>query len=81
MRLVNYIRSTVASGTTTPDVSDASLWLDEKYMQPTLQDDAVLFSLDDIMEFGNEEATMTAEPAADPPAGAGHKELASRAII
>ncbi|KAK2747647.1 hypothetical protein FQN55_004816 [Onygenales sp. PD_40] len=50
LRLVNYIRSEVKAGNTKPDVSSASLFEDEKYMKPVLEDDALLYSLDDLSE-------------------------------
>ncbi|EEB08394.1 type I ribosomal protein arginine N- methyltransferase Rmt3 [Schizosaccharomyces japonicus yFS275] len=45
-KLVNYIRSMVKLGET-PDFSDASVFANEKYMIPVLENDAVLFSLDE----------------------------------
>lgn len=48
IRLINYIRSEVARGNAQPDVSSSSLFEDEKYLLPVLEDDALLFSLDDI---------------------------------
>ncbi|PGH01697.1 hypothetical protein AJ79_07851 [Helicocarpus griseus UAMH5409] len=50
IRLVNYIRSEVKAGNTTPDVSSASLFDDAKYLRPLLEDDALLYSLDDLTE-------------------------------
>ncbi|WEW54948.1 Ribosomal protein arginine N-methyltransferase rmt3 [Emydomyces testavorans] len=48
IRLVNYIRSEVQSGNVKPDVSSSSLFEDEKYLKPVLEDDALLYNLDDI---------------------------------
>lgn len=50
VKLVNYIRSEVKAGNAKPDVSSRSLFEDDKYMIPTLEDDALLFSLDDISD-------------------------------
>ncbi|KAF2216105.1 hypothetical protein CERZMDRAFT_94484 [Cercospora zeae-maydis SCOH1-5] len=50
MKLVNWLRAQVQQGDAKPNVSDASAWADDKYLQPTLEDDALLFSLDDIDE-------------------------------
>ena len=50
MKLVNYLRAEVKAGNAKPDVSDAKAWADDKYLQPTLEDDALLFNLDDIDE-------------------------------
>ena len=38
------------AGNAKPDVSSRSLFEDDKYMIPTLEDDALLFSLDDISD-------------------------------
>ena len=64
MKLVNYIRSEVLAGKQKPDVSNASSWADDKYLQPALDDDALLFSLDDIDERPVPEADATKEGAA-----------------
>ncbi|KXT05267.1 hypothetical protein AC578_8348 [Pseudocercospora eumusae] len=64
MKLVNYIRSEVLAGKQKPDVSNASSWADDKYLQPALEDDALLFSLDDIDERPVPEADATKEGAA-----------------
>lgn len=49
IKLVNYIRNEVRCGNNTPNLSSKSLFDNEKYLQPILEDDAVLYSLDDIM--------------------------------
>ncbi|OAP59212.1 hypothetical protein AYL99_06510 [Fonsecaea erecta] len=50
VRLVNYIRSEVKAGNSLPDVSSKALFDDEKYLKPVLEDDALLYSLDDVFE-------------------------------
>lgn len=50
IKLVNYIRSEVQSGNPNPDVSSRSNFDDDKYLQPVLENDALLYSLDDIFE-------------------------------
>ncbi|KAH0832527.1 hypothetical protein AYO21_10659 [Fonsecaea monophora] len=50
VRLVNYIRTEVKAGHTRPDVSSKALFDDEKYLKPVLEDDALLYSLDDVFE-------------------------------
>jgi protein arginine N-methyltransferase 3 len=47
--LVNYIRSEAKNGNVNPDVSSKAKFEDDKYLQPVLPDDAVLYSLDDAM--------------------------------
>ncbi|KAK3067381.1 hypothetical protein LTS18_001148, partial [Coniosporium uncinatum] len=65
MKLVNYIREQVRSGNQKPDVSSKELFHDDRYLQPTLPDDALLFSLDDICNF---EADATpSHPDSHPP--------------
>lgn len=48
IKLVNYIRSQVKAGNTTPDVSSKDKFDDDAYMKPVLEDDALLYSLGDI---------------------------------
>ncbi|OQV05795.1 hypothetical protein CLAIMM_10467 [Cladophialophora immunda] len=50
VRLVNYIRSEVKAGNSQPDVSSKTVFDDEKYLKPVLEDDALLYSLDDVFE-------------------------------
>ncbi|THW22427.1 S-adenosyl-L-methionine-dependent methyltransferase [Aureobasidium pullulans] len=50
IKLVNYIRGEAKNGNQKPDVSSKSLFEDDKYMQPALEDDALLFSLDDVLD-------------------------------
>ncbi|KAI5209926.1 S-adenosyl-L-methionine-dependent methyltransferase [Aureobasidium subglaciale] len=50
IKLVNYIRSEAKNGNQKPDVSSKSLFEDDKFMQPVLEDDALLFSLDDVLD-------------------------------
>lgn len=48
MKLVNYIRSEVKKGNRSPDVSSKSLFEDDIYLKPVLEDDALLYSLEDL---------------------------------
>ncbi|KAJ5095333.1 hypothetical protein NUU61_004689 [Penicillium alfredii] len=50
IKLVNYVRSQVKAGNKTPDVSTKAKFADDAYLKPTLEDDALLYSLDDILE-------------------------------
>ncbi|KAL4949447.1 S-adenosyl-L-methionine-dependent methyltransferase [Aspergillus filifer] len=56
IKLVNYIRSSVKDGNLTPDVSSKEKFQDEIYLKPALEDDALLYSLDDIEDEDAEEA-------------------------
>ena len=52
IRLVNYVRSEVKEGRPSVTVTSKSLFEDEKYLKPVLEDDALLYSLDDVFEQG-----------------------------
>lgn len=58
---MNYIRSEVQKGNKTPDVSSKSAFDDDSYLKPVLDDDALLYSLEDLTddsaEEGNNEKT------------------------
>lgn len=55
MKLVNYIRHEVRNGNKSPNVSSKSAFDDNQYLQPVLEDDALLYSLEDVT--GNMEAS------------------------
>jgi len=55
MKLANYLRSEAENGNNKPDVSSKDVFRDDKYLQPTLQDDALLFCLDDLDTAGGDE--------------------------
>lgn len=57
IKLVNYVRSEVRAGNTKPDVSSKDIFQDEIYMRPVLEDDALLYSLDDLSEAEGEGET------------------------
>jgi type I protein arginine methyltransferase len=48
IKLVNYIRSEVKVGNENPDVTSTAFLEDDKYLRPVLEDDALLFSLDEL---------------------------------
>jgi protein arginine N-methyltransferase 3 len=50
IKLVNYLRSQVHSGQSIPSDLTRKDFDDEKYLKPVLEDDAVLFTLDDLPE-------------------------------
>lgn len=54
IKLVNYIRSSAKAGSETADTSNIDLWKDDKFLQPVLEEDALLFSLDDLVEEAGE---------------------------
>lgn len=58
IKLVNYIRASTAAACI-PDFSSKSLFEDEKFLQPVLEDDALLFGLDEVVD--EEEVGVKAE--------------------
>jgi type I protein arginine methyltransferase len=50
IKLVNYIRSNVKAGNLNPDVSSKALFEADKYLQPVLEDDALLYTIEDALE-------------------------------
>lgn len=50
MKLINYIRSEVKAGNTRANWSNSDAFEDDKYLKPALEDDAVLYSLDDVAD-------------------------------
>lgn len=65
IKLVNYIRSQVKAGNMTPDVSSKAKFDDEAYLKPVLEDDALLYSLGDVLE----------EDESEVPGGAAEKRV------
>ncbi|KAK5324894.1 Ribosomal protein arginine N-methyltransferase rmt3 [Exophiala xenobiotica] len=52
IKLVNYVRSEVKAGNTHPEISTKSVFEDDKFLKPVLEDDALLYSMDDV--FGDD---------------------------
>ncbi|KAL9094205.1 MAG: hypothetical protein Q9165_003620 [Trypethelium subeluteriae] len=48
IKLVNFIRGQVRDGVAKPEVSSKEVFSDDKFLQPVLEDDALLFCLDEI---------------------------------
>ena len=65
IKFVNYIRSEVKKGNHQPDVSSREFFEDEKYLQPILEDDALLFSLDDLLSTADHADDSTSHNADD----------------
>lgn len=57
IKLVNYVRTEVKTGNKTPDLSSKSKFEDDAYLKPVMEDDALLYSLDDITEEQDQDAT------------------------
>ena len=50
MKLINYIRWEVRAGNKRPDCSSTDYFEDDKYLKPVLDDDAILYSLEDVVD-------------------------------
>ncbi|EED19039.1 protein arginine methyltransferase RmtB [Talaromyces stipitatus ATCC 10500] len=50
VRLVNYLRSEIKKGNKEPSVSSTALFQDDIYLKPVLDDDTLLYSLDDLTD-------------------------------
>lgn len=61
IKLINYIRLSVSNVGSTPDVSNPSAWAGDEFMHPTLENDALLFSLDELIDFGGEDGAPVAD--------------------
>lgn len=48
IKLINYIRAQARDGNQKPDVSSKALFEDDRFLRPVLEDDALLYSLDDL---------------------------------
>nr|POE62886.1 putative protein arginine n-methyltransferase 3 [Quercus suber] len=68
VKLVNYIRSEVAKGKTLGNdlnVGDSKNWSDDKYLQPTMENDAMLFSLGEFEELASGDTASEEQSTAD----------------
>ncbi|KAF5002285.1 hypothetical protein FGRMN_502 [Fusarium graminum] len=55
VKLVNFVRDHVKNGSSLPEKIVAKDLEDEKYLRPVLENDALIFSLDDILETINDQ--------------------------
>ena len=89
IRLVNYIRHHYAEQSSTstaesspassqlPDTSNAEFWANDKFLQPVLEDDALLYSIDELAN--PDDPSDPLATAADEVEGAGKGKEATRA--
>ena len=65
--MVNYIRSQIKAGNKSLQVSSRKLFEDEAYLKPVLEDDALLYSLDDIDDLDDDgvDGYQPREPSTD----------------
>lgn len=57
VRLVNYIRSRFQKDEAIAELPSKEVFEDEKYLQPVLEDDALLISLEEILELAEGQST------------------------
>jgi protein arginine N-methyltransferase 3 len=50
IKLINFVRTEVKNGNKLPDISSKAVFEDDKYLRPVLEDDAVLFSMDEYLD-------------------------------
>ncbi len=49
IKMINYIRSEVQQGNETPNLSSSAAFEEERYLKPILEQDPLLYSLDDVI--------------------------------
>lgn len=64
IKLVNYCRAETLAGRV-PKVESADVFQDDRYLQPVLEDDAVLFSLDELLDPAGTGAGESNGPASE----------------
>lgn len=65
IKLVNYIRGQFLAGNGAPNLSTSAAFEDDRYLQPALEDDPLLYSLHDVIgeEFDKDEGGVSVEIA------------------
>lgn len=71
IKLVNYIRSEVQAGKEIPANITKDLFEDDKFLKPVLEDDALLFSLDELPEVTEEASPSNEESSSKDSANSG----------
>lgn len=61
MKLINYIRTETKGRQSMPEFQSKDAFEDDKYLQPALEDDALLFSVDELLEICQSGASQTSE--------------------
>ncbi|KAL9021130.1 MAG: hypothetical protein Q9185_001669 [Variospora sp. 1 TL-2023] len=56
IKLINFARSQVRQGLSHPDVSPERFLEGDEYLKPVIEDDALLYSIDDIFDLAEKEA-------------------------
>lgn len=56
IKLINFVRSQVLQGLLHPDLSSGKFLEGDAYLRPALEEDALLYSLDDLLDFCKKQA-------------------------
>jgi type I protein arginine methyltransferase len=62
VKLINYIRLEVKAGNKRPNWSNSDAFEDDKYLKPALEDDAILYSLDDVVDIEGDDRLNVDKP-------------------
>lgn len=65
IKLINFVRSQVRQGLSHPDVSPERFIEGDEYLKPVIEDDAVLYSIDDIFDLAERQAHSSTNGTAD----------------
>ncbi|KAL8648449.1 MAG: hypothetical protein Q9226_005987 [Calogaya cf. arnoldii] len=65
IKLINYVREQVSQGPFRPDVSPETFLEGDRYMKPFMDDDALLYSIDDILDVANQTAPSSAKDSSN----------------
>ncbi|KAL8851933.1 MAG: hypothetical protein Q9221_003144 [Calogaya cf. arnoldii] len=65
IKLINYVREQVSQGLFRPDVSPETFLEGDRYMKPFMNDDALLYSIDDILDVANQTAPSSAKDSSN----------------
>jgi protein arginine N-methyltransferase 3 len=76
IKFVNYVRSQVKDGNAKPETENPASWDDEKFMQPVLEDDALLFSVDELESMETGDANAGKQPESSNESGNATDEVA-----
>ncbi|KAL8695184.1 MAG: hypothetical protein Q9224_003439 [Gallowayella concinna] len=64
IKLINYVREQVSQGLFRPDASPEDFLEGDRYMKPFMEDDALLYSVDEIFDVATEQAHRVANGSA-----------------
>ncbi|KAI4266623.1 MAG: hypothetical protein L6R38_008638 [Xanthoria sp. 2 TBL-2021] len=65
IKLINYAREQIGQGLFRPDASPGTFLEGDRYMKPFMDDDALLYSIDDILDVANQTAHSSANESSN----------------